>query len=86
MPNSKSAEKRVRQNEKARIANKARMTELKNLARKIERALNAGRQPEAAELYRSYAKRLDQAACLGVIHANTASRMKSRFAQKIKAA
>jgi len=79
MPNSKSAEKRVRQNEKARVLNKARKTELRTLRRRFDRAIHDGKSDEADSLYRRYSKRVDQAACRGVLHRNTASRRKARL-------
>jgi small subunit ribosomal protein S20 len=86
MPTSLSAAKRVRQNEKARLSNKARNTELRGLAKKIEHALGAGRRDEAQGLFRTLIKRLDQAAAKHVIHPNTAARQKSRFAHKLSPA
>ncbi len=86
MPNSKSAAKRVRQNEKRRIRNKMRKTELKTLARRVEFELNAGRVEEARTAYRRYTKRVDQASCKHVLHPNTAARHKSRLAAKLAVA
>ncbi|TVR44219.1 MAG: 30S ribosomal protein S20 [Planctomycetota bacterium] len=83
MPNSASAAKRMRQNEKRRIINKSRKTELKTIAKKIERAIHDGKQDEADLLYRRYAKRVDQAAAKNILHKNAASRHKSRMAIKL---
>ena len=85
MPNSASAMKRDRQNEKRRVRNKARKTELKTIAKKVERAINDGNRDDADVLYRRYTKRLDQAQACNVMHKNAASRCKSRMAVKLHA-
>lgn len=84
MPNSDSAAKRMRQNEKARVLNKMRKTELKTIAKKIERAINDGNQDEAQQLFQRFTKRIDQAASRNVLHKNAASRRKSRMALKMQ--
>ena len=83
MPNNASAAKRVRQNEKRRIRNKDRKTELKTIAKKIERAIHDGEQALAADLLKRYSKRIDQAASKNVLHKNAASRRVSRMAIKV---
>ncbi|MCS6971095.1 MAG: 30S ribosomal protein S20 [Planctomycetota bacterium] len=85
MPHTRSAAKRLRQNEKRRIANKARRTELKTIRKRLERCLHDGKLEEAEQLYRRLSKRLDQAASVRTIHKNTASRIKSRVALAIAA-
>jgi small subunit ribosomal protein S20 len=80
MPHTASAAKRLRQNEKRRVANKARTTELKSLRKQLERAIHDGQAEQAAKLQRQFAKRVDQAASVGTLHKNTASRLKSRIA------
>lgn len=86
MPHTKSAAKRLRQNEKRRIANKARRTELKTIRKRLERCVHDGHFEEAERLYRRLSQRLDQAASVHTIHKNTASRLKSRVASAIVAA
>ena len=56
MPNNASAAKRVRQNEKRRIRNKDRKTELKTIAKKIERAIHDGEQALASDLLKRYSQ------------------------------
>lgn len=78
MPNSKQAEKRVRQNEKRRIENKTVRTSMRTAVKKVLQAPDAAAAqaalPEAM-------KRVDKAAKKHVIHANTAARTKSRLAK-----
>jgi small subunit ribosomal protein S20 len=84
MPNTRSAEKRLRQTEKRRQLNKARKTELKTIGKKLLRAVHDGKKDEAGDLYRRFSKRIDQAVSRSVFHKNTASRRKSRMAQKLQ--
>jgi len=86
MPNSKSAAKRLRQNEKRRLANKSVKSSIKTQIKKVMQALEAGRIEEAEAEYRLAAKRLDQAGAKRVMHPNTASRKKSRIQHAIKKA
>ncbi len=86
MPHTASAAKRLRQNEKRRLSNKARSTELKTLHKNLERAVHDGHLDQAETIYRRYAQRLDQAASGNVIHANNAARHKGRAAAKIASA
>lgn len=83
MPHTESAAKRLRQNEKRRVANKARSTELKTIKKSIDRAVHDGEFSQAETLYKTYAQRLDQAASGNVIHGNNASRHKGRTAVMI---
>ncbi|MEK6247687.1 MAG: 30S ribosomal protein S20 [Planctomycetales bacterium] len=86
MPNSKSAEKRLRQNEKRRQSNKTIRTTLRTQIRKVHEAIDA-KDTEATELaFRAATKRLDRAAAKNIIHRNAAARLKSRLSSKIKAA
>jgi small subunit ribosomal protein S20 len=86
MPHTRSAKKRLRQNEKRRIANKARTTELKGLRKQVQRALHDGKLSDAETLSRRLEQRLDQAAAGRTIHKNAAARWKARTAVAIAAA
>lgn len=83
MPNSASAEKRLRQNEKRRLLNRDRKTELRSLAKKFDRAIHDGNKDDAATLSRHLSRRLDQAACRNVVHKNYVSRHKATIAKKL---
>lgn len=85
MPHTRSAAKRLRQSEERRSRNKARATEIKTLKKGIVRAVHDGKKEEAESLYRTYTKRLDQAASGSSLHRNTAARAKSRTARLIAA-
>ena len=76
MPHHKSAEKRVRTNEKARQANLAVKSRVRSALRKVREAKN--RKDAEARLLTALSV-LDRAAQKGVIHRTTASRNKSRL-------
>ena len=86
MANIKSQIKRNRQNEKARLRNKAVKSSLKTAIRKYHAALEAGDGAKAEELMRDASRKLDQAVSKGVIHANQAANRKSAIAKKQLAA
>lgn len=86
MPNLASAAKRVRQNERNRVRNRARKAELKTQTRKFTDALHDGKTDDARKLLTAVTKKLDQVAARGTIHRNTVSRRKSRLAKKLNAA
>lgn len=85
MPTSISAAKRVRQNEKRRIANKARRSELKTIRKQLLRAVHDGKADDADRLLRSFTQKVDRAAAKGVLHRNAAGRVKSRLAKQVAA-
>jgi small subunit ribosomal protein S20 len=80
--NIKSQIKRNRQNEKARLRNKAVKSELKTAVRKFREAADAGNVDEATQAMRSASAKLDKAASKGVIHKNQAANRKSAIAQR----
>lgn len=80
MPHTRSAAKRLRQNEKRRLANKDRLSEIKTLKKRIERAVHDGQGDQAKTLYREFSKRVDQAASVSTLHKNRAARLKGRVA------
>jgi len=80
MAHSVSAVKRVRQNKKHRLLNKAVASEVRTAVKKFRATVQAGDLEKARELYLGTEKMLDQAAAKGVIHKNAAGRHKSRLA------
>ncbi len=85
MANIKSQMKRNRQNEKARLRNKAARSELKTRARNAVEAAEAGDAAAADEALRLAQRTIDQAASAGVLHKRTAARRKSRLIQQVRA-
>ena len=85
MPNSKSAKKRLRQNDTHRLRNRSTKSTLRTHLRKVSEAVQAGDVEASEEAFRLATKKLDRAATQHVIHANVAARTKSRLSAKIKA-
>ena len=83
MANIKSQIKRNRQNEKARLRNKAVRTKTRSMVKRFETAVEAGDKDAAEAAYRDASAALDKAATRNVIHANAASRKKSRLAKRL---
>jgi small subunit ribosomal protein S20 len=81
--NIKSQIKRNRQNEKARLRNKAVKSSLKTAVRKFHEATAAGDSAKAAELMRVASRQLDKAVSKGVIHKNQAANRKSSIAKRL---
>ncbi len=86
MANLASAKKRIKQNERNRIRNRARKSEVKTVTRKYLEAIRLGELQEAQELLSSVTKKLDQVAAKGTLHRGTVSRRKSRLARRLNAA
>jgi len=80
---SLSAKKRVRQNAKRRVRNRARKSMVKTQIKHFETALTEGDPEKASEQFKLLVKRIDKVAATSTIHKNTAARMKSRFAKRL---
>jgi small subunit ribosomal protein S20 len=83
MANIKSQIKRNRQNEAARLRNKAVRSALKTKTKRFEQALEAGDTDAATEAYSAVTKAYDQAAAKSVVHKNKAANKKSRLAKRL---
>lgn len=82
MANIKSQIKRNRQNEKARLRNKAVRSELKTRVKNAEAAAASGDEAAAPAATKAIST-IDRAASKGVIHRNAAARKKSRLAKRL---
>ena len=83
MANTKSAEKRIRSNERKRLRNQMYRSRVKTMIRKAEQLIFGGEQSE--EAVREALSTLDKAAVKGIIHKNNAARRKSRLVKKVVA-
>ncbi len=83
MPNTKSAKKRMRQNEKRRVINRSRRSVVKTQVTKFLDALHDKDVDRAKEEFRLVTKTLDQTGAKGVFHKNTVARKKSRLAARL---
>ena len=82
MANIKSQIKRNKQNEKARLRNKATKSALKTAIRKYHAAVESGDVEAAGALMRDASRKLDKAVSKGVIHRNQAANRKSAIAKR----
>ncbi len=79
MPNHKSAEKRMRQNEKRRKLNRGNRTRVRGAIKTLRSALTAGDGAKMVELLPITVSTIDKAVQKGVLHKNAAARYKSRL-------
>jgi small subunit ribosomal protein S20 len=80
---SLSAKKRVRQNARRKLINRARKNKIKTQIKRLEQELAGGSAEAAKEQYRLVAKKLDKLASTGTTHKRTAARKKSRLAKRL---
>jgi len=85
MANTKSAEKRNRQNLQARERNRAQRSRLRTAIKSLRSAVATGDAAQATELLPQTLGIIDKIAQKKVIHPNTASRYKSRLTKKVAA-
>ncbi|MCC5580639.1 MULTISPECIES: 30S ribosomal protein S20 [Microtetraspora] len=85
MANIKSQIKRNRQNEKARLRNKAVKSSLKTAVRKFREAADQGNVEETLAALQTASRQLDKAVSKGVIHKNQAANRKSAIAKRAAA-
>ena len=85
MPNHKSAEKRVRQNEKRREVNRGNRSRLRTGIKKLRAAMESGDGGSAQALLPETVSLIDKAVQKGVLHRNAAARYKSRLTVRVGA-
>lgn len=85
MPNTKSAEKTVRQTETRRSRNIWRLRTMRDALKEFDEQILHGSVDKAKESFVKVQKIIDRTAQKGVIHKNQASRRKSRLSAKLKA-
>ncbi len=79
MAHSKSAKKRIRQNQERRLRNRSHRSRLRTRVKALRQAIAAGdREGTREELPRTSAL-LDRMAGRGILHRNAAARTKSRL-------
>ncbi|MBA3599639.1 MAG: 30S ribosomal protein S20 [Acidobacteria bacterium] len=83
MPNHKSAEKRVRQNEKRRAVNRSNRSDLRTQIKKLRTSLTASDKNQSQELLNPTVSAIDKAVNKGILHKNTAARYKSRLSAHV---
>ena len=86
MPNHKSAEKRVRQNERRRVINRHNRTKLRTSVKNLRSALGGKDNNEIGALLPNTISEIDKAVQKGVLHRNAAARHKSRLTARVNQA
>ncbi len=83
MANIKSAKKRVKTSEKARLRNKSKKTAMRTQMRKLEEIIANGTKEDALVQYNVVSSKLDRAVGQGLVQKNYSARQKSNFMKKI---
>ena len=80
MPNTKSAERRMRGNERKHQHNRSVKSSLRGIEKDFRAAITAGKKDEARKLLPGVHSALDKAVKSGVLRRPTVNRKKSRLA------
>ena len=83
MPNTKSAERRLRNSARKQLQNRSVKSRLHTLERSYLNLVGAGKRDDASNALRVVTSAFDKAAKSGVIHRATANRKKSRLALRL---
>jgi small subunit ribosomal protein S20 len=84
MPNIRSAQKRMRQEEKRRLRNRSVKSEVRTAVTKARNAIAADpAEPQTEDAIRTAIRELDSAVSKGVLHRNNAARRKSRLMARL---
>ena len=83
MPNTKSAERRMRNSARKQLHNRSTKSRLHTLERSYLELLAAGKKDEAAKAFQTISSAFDKAAKSGAVHRATADRKKSRLALRL---
>lgn len=86
MANTRSAKKRIVQSLKRRLRNRNQRSQMRTAVKALRAAVEAGEVQKAQELLPKTLGIVDRTASKGVIHANAASRTKSRLTRAVSAA
>lgn len=83
MPNHKSAEKRMRQNERRKLINRSNRTRLRTEIKKLRAALAGDDQNALQTALSQTISTIDKSVQKGVLHKNAAARYKSRLTARV---
>ena len=86
MPNTSSAKKQVRVNERKRVRGKSVRSQLKTNITRTEKLISANDAESAQKAAVVAISSLDKAVVKGIIHPNNAARRKSRLMKKLNKA
>lgn len=83
MPNTKSAERRMRNSARKKLQNRSVKSRLHTLEASYLGLVSAGKKDDAAKALCQISSAFDKAAKTGVVHHATAARKKSRLALRL---
>jgi small subunit ribosomal protein S20 len=83
MPNTKSAERRMRSSARKRAHNRSIKFRLHTLEKQYLTLVSAGKKDDAQQALRALSSAFDKAAKTGVMHEATADRKKSRLSIRL---
>lgn len=83
MANTRSAKKRIRQNEKRRVRNKTIRSRSRTYVKQAREVVQSGDYSASTGAVKQAISELDRAALKGVIHRNNAARRKSRLIARL---
>jgi len=83
MPNTKSAERRMRNSARKKLHNRSIKSRLHTLERAYLQLIGAGKKQDASKALQNLTSAFDKAAKSGVVHRATANRKKSRLALRL---
>jgi small subunit ribosomal protein S20 len=85
MAHHKSAQKRIRRNERRAERNRARISRIRSFVKKVETAITGGDKAVADAAFKEAQPELQRGVSKGLVHRNTAARKISRLSARIKA-
>ena len=85
MAHTKSAKKRVRQNQERRLRNRSHRSRLRTQVKGLREAISAGDEERTQQELPRTAALLDRMAGRGILHRNAAARAKSRLTRAANA-
>lgn len=83
MANTKSAKKRIRQNEKRRMRNRKVVTRTRTYLKRARMAMDEGDAVASQEAVKVAVSELDRAVSKGVLHPKNGARRKSRLIARL---
>jgi len=83
MPNTKSAERRMRNSARKNLRNRSAKSRLHTIETNYLELLSTGKKDDAAKELRTLSSALDKAAKAGIVHRATVNRKKSRLAIRL---
>ena len=85
MPNTKSAERRMRNSARKQLHNRSAKSRLHTLEKSYLQVVGSGKKDDAIKAFQTISSAFDKAAKSGVVHRATANRKKSRLALRLAA-